>query len=273
MKQKNETPAPIKLPFFMTVFGSYNLLAEKFWKFISLATIFTGISMTFSFIGGQEFMCINRAFRYKDLCYDNLGLFFGVHLLLFVLFLMFLSRWYRYALLNEKMTLKLLFVPTIQDLKVFGLFLAYILTFAIAIFSFYLLLKRVPNPNWQIELCYFTFVSLGFLVPILAWRFLVYFAYAVEEITFPSLKYIWKITSRNMLPIISFWCIFFIFMLFLLQISLRFVFMHNPTFYNAVLVEYLSTMMVFLVIACFMNYCYLQKNFFDKGNLNEPTKR
>ncbi|MCQ2741438.1 MAG: hypothetical protein MJ210_04925 [Alphaproteobacteria bacterium] len=267
-----QTEKTKRLPFFTTVFGSYNLLIEKFSKFFILATVFAAVVMFLSFVSGQEFMCGNSVFRNNHYCSQNFLLFVINRMLLIILYLMFISRWYRYALSGEKLSCKFLFVPNLRDIKITGLFLAYCLTLAIAIFSFYLLLVRIPNPNWKIEILYFTVVSSGFLVPVLAWRFLVYFAYISENVKCPSIKDIWYKTARNMFPILAFWCIFLIFVIFLMQISLRFVFIPNPTIYNAVLAEYLSAMIVFLIIACFTNYCYIQKSFFEEGNSHEQTK-
>lgn len=266
-----EQQEKIKLPFFATVFGSYNLLAEKLLKFLGLASLFALVSMAISFACGQSSMCLNAAFRQTYYCVDYFPVFLSLRLVVLALALMFLSRWYRYALLGEKLNLKKLFVPTSRDVKITGLFLSYILTFVIAGISFYMLLKRVPNPNWKIELCYFTVVSLGFLAPILGLKFLSYFAYAAEGIALPSPKIIWRKTAQNMLPIISFFCIFLMIIIFFVQTSIRFTFVVNPKIYHAIVTEYLSTMILFLVIACFMNYCYIQKNIFEKENTDEKT--
>ena len=145
-----------------------------------------------------------------------------------------------------------------------GLFLGYVCTIVLACFSLYLLHIRVPNPNWKIELCYFTFVSIGFVFPILGMRFFAYFAYAAQKEHLPAIKTLWKKTSGNMFAIISGCAFLLMLALFLMQTVVQQIQAAKPIIWHALFVEYMSQLFVFVALSCFMSYCNIQKNLLEK---------
>ena len=56
-------------------------------------------------------------------------------------------------------------------LRFFGVLLAFLLINILPAFALYFMIVRVPNPIWQIEILYFVFMSLGFVIPFVLLRF------------------------------------------------------------------------------------------------------
>ncbi len=262
-----ENIQPIKLPIITTIFGCYKVLADKFKEFISLGSIFAVILTVLYIVTGQNAFCISGIYRMEHFCTDNIILFAVTHIISLMVLCIFLRCWYQNILLGLPLNWKKFFIPQKTDLKIMAIIGCYVISLVIAGFSVYLLYQRIPNPDWRIEICYFAIISLGVWVPFLALRFLSSFAYVAEEITLPSLKDIWKQTSGNMFKILL-----FITMLMLLSVILsqslfnKIINIENTSFFMVIAMEYLSNLLVIFIIACFTNYCYLQKQLLSERN-------
>ena len=259
---ENYNDHPVRLPVFSTIFGAYGLILDKFKQFASAGTVFAIIMMFFYTVSGQEALCYNRFYREAHFCTDSISLFIVVHLLNAFILCMFLRVWTQVILKGEKQTWLQIFTPRWTDLKIAGGFLAYFFTLAVAAGSFYLLIVRVPNPDWRIEWAYFTVVSLGFFAPLLALRFSVYFAFIAAAEKCPSPVEIWRKTRGNGFALLGGIVFLLLVSLFLAQALLgSSVRAEAPSFLAALGSEYLSNIAVIFVAACFINYCYLQKTF------------
>ena len=268
---ENLSETPVKLPVFATLFGCYSLLMDKFKQFVFLGTAFAVILMIIYIAGGQDALCVNNVYRQTHFCTNNVVVFVLVHLLTLFILCIFMRNWYQIVLQNKPITFQRLFIPQKADFKILGLIVCYFLTLAVAGFSVYLLYIRVPNPDWRIELGYFAVVSLGFLVPFLALKFVSYFAFAADNASLPSPMVLWHKTAGNTFLILSSVIVLMMIGLFLSQALLG-SFMAGgdgiSKFYVMLGSEYLSDMAVIFIAACFMNYCYLQKRFLFERNEN-----
>lgn len=268
---KNMLVAPVKLPVFAMLFGPYGLMLDKIKQFIINGTAFAVVLMVLYIASGQDALCINSAYRQQHFCTNNVANFAIIHFISFFILCVFMRSWYQTAFMPEGIKSYKIFIPQLADLKILGLFAAFFLTLAIAGFSGYLLYVRVPNPDWKIELGYFTLVSFGFFVPLLALRFVSYVAFAAAGEPLPAPIVVWKKTAGNTFLILSSIIILMMIGLFISQALLR-SFMIGGTnigqWYVMLGSEYLSDIAVIFIAACFMNYCYLQKGFLFERNEN-----
>lgn len=257
---ENYGSQPVRLPIFATIFGAYGLILDKFKQFTLLGIVFAALMMFLYMAGGQDALCYNKFYRENHFCTESIPLFIAIHLLNGFILCMFLRVWVQIALKEENQTWKRIFVPRLADLKIAGGFLAYFLTLAIAAGAFYLLIVRVPNPDWRIEWAYFTVVSLGFFAPLLALRFSVYFAFFASEEKCPALLDVWKRTAGNGFALLGGLIFLLLVSLILAQALLGSFIRADEASLLAVLgSEFLSNLAVVFVAACFINYCYLQK--------------
>lgn len=267
-QNKTTTYQPVKLPLFSTIFGAYGLIIDKFKQFVITGTIFAVIFMILSIASGQAAMCYNEIYRATHFCTQNWGLFIGLRLLVFMMICMFLRIWYQFALAQKTLNFKQMFIPKLADLKIAGGFLAYLVTIAVSCLSFYLLLTRVPNPDWRIEILYFSVVSLGFFVPILALRFLVYFAFfAAEEVT-PPLRVVWHKAAGNSFTLLGGIVLLLLSSFFITQALVGSIITSKGEISVITMLgsEYLSDIAPLFTAACFMNYCSIQKIFLFERN-------
>ncbi len=258
----------VKLPFMASIFGVYTLFIEKIKPFFIVSGFFALVLMILYFAAGQEALCINGAYRQEHACSNNLINFIVVHLIAFFVLCIFLRIWLQSVLQTKPFVWKDI-IPQLADAKVLGLFGVYFLTLVIAGISAYLLIVRAPNPDWKIELGYFTLVSLGFFAPLLTLRFASYIAFAASGEPLPSIKTLWQKTAGNTFIILAGVMILVFFGLFLSQYLLRaFTTTQVNAFYIVLGCEFLSNIVALFITACFTNYCYLQKMFLFERNDN-----
>lgn len=269
----SQNNVPVKLPIFHTIFGCYMTLIDKVRPFVFFGTFFSLILMCLCFATGQDSLCINDLYRQNHYCTENLSQYFVVHLVILFILAVFMRIWTQTALQNRPFNWKSTFIPQRADLKIFALFFIFFATIVVAVTSAYFLYIRVPNPDWRIELAYFGVVGLGFFVPLIALRFLVYFAYAAINAPFPTLKAVWQKTSGNGFALLAgFILLMMVGLLCTFSVSQRLLMLQvvDP-FYIAVGADYLADMLLLLVAACFMNYCYIQYQTLSEQNSSERS--
>ena len=260
---------PVKLPFFTSIFGAYGILAENFKAFLVLGSVFA-LLLSVIYIGsGLSLLCINHIYQENFFCTTDVRILLIVRLFVFFISCLFIRGWYQVITGKQPDNRLAYFVPKKADLKIAGIFLGYLLCLLVAAGSAYLLYMREPNPDWRIELAYFAVVSLGFLLPFLTLRFMCYVAFAAADESLPAPPVVWKKTSGNFFVLLAGIIVLFMLSLFI-AISLlhQLVIVENAgRFYVAVFSEYISQLLYLLIVACFTNYCYLQKKLlFERNN-------
>lgn len=258
---------PLRLPVLSTLIGSFGMVAEKFRYFIQLGLPFALFLGLIYIICGQDTTCWIVNYTTSSNCSQSLVAFAGIHVIALFLFCMFMRNWYLIALKGQNMSLKQVLLPRLADVKIFLLVLATMGAWLIAGSAFYLLYVRVPNPDWRIELAYFTVVSLLFSAPIVMTRFLSWIAFAAEEAPLPSLLKIWKKTSNHTVLLFASFVFVLLVGIFLQQAVLaEATAQHNLRFYRIVFNEWFVEGIAVLLACLFMNYCALQKKFFFEDN-------
>lgn len=256
-------PEPQKFPLLKLIFGPYNLFIDNSRKFFVVGGIFALIMTVVFLLLGQNLMCAFENNSLPDLCGRSFALYLTARLAGLLLTAVFCVRLYDYCYAGAAFSWGWLLRPQKTDAKMFAAGLVYIGLNLLSLLSAYLLYVRVPNPDWRIELTYFTVVSLGFLVPFALLRFYSLFAFVMENKSFPSLRKLWRDTSGNGLRLLVSFGLLFCVLIFSLNSvvnNFRLAASEN-TLYITVIAEYMFNLVVLLNTMFFINYCRVQKEF------------
>lgn len=176
----------VKMPLFKIVFGPEGLFIDRTRNFFAVAGIYALLLSVLSLVAGQGYMCLYNDYRVGGgYCTNSIGLYVAVHIVVLYVISMFMVRWYNVCFGGQPLSWRYLLLPRRQDVRSFAGNIAFILINLLSMLSLYLLYVRDPNPDWRIELVYFAFVSIGFLVPFVVMRFyaLIGFILAGREIS------------------------------------------------------------------------------------------
>ena len=211
-----------KLPFFAMILGSYKSLIDNFRSFTFIALPYCFILTFLSFIMGFAQVCyFDDFFPY---CSSSNILYIAYQLIKLILISMFMILYFQtsYLATPKKLLVWNKTLAKTVSFNIFSLFLC-----LCPFISLKLLIERVPNPNWKIEITYFGFVFLGFLVPFFLMRIYAALAFIISEQKIPSVSSLLKRTSGNTIKITGG---FFLIILFL---SLSMVSVINHYQYNS----------------------------------------
>ena len=244
------------------IFTSYGLLIDNGRSFFVFGSAFAILLSLMNFVTGQSLMCANNDLSKYIYCANNIYIMVIGYVLMWFVSCVFIRNWYQGAILKEyKFSFKKM-IPEITDFKLYGAFLVMILSIFVAVVSGFFLFIRVPNPDYRIELLYFSFVSLGFFVPMIAVQLVSYLPLITEGQKLPSIKDVWKKGAENRaFVVMSVFC-FLMFNFLFVSSFLRYltqIAVSNGVFV-VVITDFLYNMVMLLLTAVFANYCYLQKN-------------
>ena len=257
----NKTVSIDKFPVFRTVFGSFGLFLDNMKSYLLIGSVFSLIITVLNYLSGQSLMCGNALFNEHIFCSRNLYVFMTSNVLLWFVFCVYARIWSQSAILKKyAFSLKTL-LPNKTDLKLYAFALLFTLSIFIALGAGFLLYKRVPNPDWKIELIYFSIVSIGFFAPMFATPLLSYATFAIEDEKLPSIKELWQASrQRIVLIFISFVSVMLISFLasssvlrYFLQLSMV------DNIFVVVIAEFLYNIVIMFIVSVYMNYCYMQK--------------
>lgn len=257
-----------KFPVFKTIFGSFGIFLDNFRSYLLIGSVFSIIVMAINYLSGQSLMCGNPMFKEYAICSSNLYVFVIAILVMWFVFCLYARIWGQTVILKKyKFSIKEL-VPNKSDLKIYGVLMLFSLSMLIALISGFLLFVREPNPNWIIELLYFTVVSVGFFAPAFATPLLSYASFVIEGEKLPSIKELWHASChRIVLVFISFVSVILI--SFLVSGSVMRYFMQLSLLDNifvVVIAEFLYNIVIMFIVSVYMNYCYMQKKFLFERN-------
>jgi len=206
----------------------------------------------------------------SSFCSNDALLFYTDILIRFVIVSFFAVVWYNVALQKKECSILSLLKIKLSYLKTFGLIvLAFIINIS-PIFALFLLIIRTPNPDWRIELLYFTSVAWIFLLPIIALRFYSVIAFSLAEKKIPAIKQIWNNSSGNMLKILLATSVLVFLALFLfMQYYASIQGLTDIGIWTAFVAEFEYNVLVMIFMALMVNYCYTQKELLFGGNLND----
>lgn len=261
----------INLPIFKLLFGDFDLLLQANRYAWGVITLFALAETLLFALSGNLLYCTNSSYRATGFCNNSIIVFIILRLLILLCECMFVRNWADISLSHEKINLKKVFRPDKRDLRVLGIFLCYGLTLLAAALSFYLLYIRVPDPDWRIEIIYFTAVAWGILLPILVMRLSCYLAAAAMKNELPKLSEVWSKTSGNFAKILGGVAILVFTGLFVLMQLLRFIEQSGGVVSSlqALTIEFIINFIKFTCIALMVNFCYIQYKLLFGSNDDE----
>ncbi len=269
---KNDTPR--RIPFFRLIIEPYGMVIDSLRVFTSIALVIAFAMSLAAFVFNHPYLCFFPDYQQNHVCGENVFTYGIMQIILLFLICCFFVRWAQIITGKEKLNMRFIVRLQKTDIKVYGVLILLLLLNLVSVLCGWLLYEREPNPNYQIELIYFTVVGSGVLSPLLAMRFYSLFGFAVLKEQFPPLSVVWKRGRGNSLRIlISFGLIFFTttFILISFFSEVRKIGDKNG-FFVRFGVEYFYSLLILLAAAFFINHCLLQKKYLfereDDGNKN-----
>lgn len=263
--QKSEITenTPRRISLFRIIVEPLGWVIDHFKIFVLTAVWWALLLSLASFAFQHPYLCLYPEYREAHFCSESVVSYILMQLVLVGLSCCFMLRWTQ--LISGKKTLGFAFIarPQWADLKMWSAVILFILFNMVSILSAWLLYQRVPNPDYQIELVYFTVVGCGLLFPLIAMRFYSVLGFIAEREKVPSLRQIWKRGRGNNLRIMLGLGLIFLIAVFSLSAfsgEIRQIENKN-TFYVGFIVEYLYSLLILLLSAFFINHCLLQKRY------------
>lgn len=160
-----------KYPVFRAVSKSVSILTDHLKDFAILGASAAFALMILSFVFAQSFICMLPDLRAEFYCGVSVFGYVVYALLKLFILAVFLRLWADKVFLQKEINPAYFKTNIGRFFKFFGVFLVFLFLNSLPAFALYLLIVRVPNPIWQIELLFFLVVSLGFVVPFVLLRF------------------------------------------------------------------------------------------------------
>ena len=244
------------------IFNPFTSVADNIKNWLKIAGIYALFLSILSFVLGFGYICATGIEESIFYCNNSLMLYGVYSLLKVIIFGLFIATWLQ--LYSEKnFNLKQIINITSSKLKTVLVLLILISLFGFGLLSGYLLMIRIPNPNWKIELSYFTIVSSGFLIPIIATRFYALIAFVAQGSIYPNLKQIWKLTSGQTIKIILSLFALLLFLVFIMGnyiTSFRYNESSNLVIFS-LLSEFIFNIIVLFFWTLFAGHCHIQAEF------------
>ena len=179
-----------KYPFIKAISKPFADITDHFKIFVGFSSM-AAFALTLSaYLFGQTFLCGVSSLYPQITCAQNTILYIPYFILKFLILSIFLKTWYDGIYLNKQINKTYLKQNVLTFLKFFGGLILFVALNMLPILSLYLLLIRIPNPVWQAEIGYFTFVSIGFIVPFVMLRFYANLGLLIEGGQYKNFKMI-----------------------------------------------------------------------------------
>ncbi|MBR2299894.1 MAG: hypothetical protein IJ870_04910 [Alphaproteobacteria bacterium] len=239
-------------------------ITDNIKSFLKLSLSFALVLCALAFVFGEPLGCNISPLKDKAFCLNNLSGYMAYLLIKLFILSVFLRAWYDSTYLNQNINFSYFRSNIRAFFKFFALFIAFIIFNSLPALSLYLLLVRNPNPVWQIELIYFSFVSLGFALPFASLRFYSNLALLIENKPWHNFKQIYQKTRFKLSKI------FFSFAVVLGFCLLLFISVNNslkasifePYFIYNIVSEYLFELTLLLIFTLILNFIRVQKESF-----------
>lgn len=238
------------------------LVTDNLGMFLTVGTFFSMLMMVLSYLFGHTYLCLfNLSVQDEISCSSDAYSYVPYILLKLLIISMFITVWVDSVFMKKNINEKYGLQNWRGFLRNYAVLCLFIFLNLLPVVSGFLLLVRVPNPQWLIELAYFTVISIGFVVPFILMRFYGVLAKLLNGGTWNGWKQAWDATSGHGIKIIFSVTVMFIFCMLLL-ISVNGVFQTAgktmPEVYNMA-AELLFNIMTLLICAMFVNYLEVQK--------------
>ena len=254
-------------------FQPFSFLIDGFWSWCKLALCYGLLLSLLAWGFGYLYVCSQIIDGPLYYCRNSDWTYLLYLVIKIVIMCVFFARWIQVAPTTENAT-----IPWRQTIKLnrpavrsAALLIGFVCLLIFPFISFELLVARVPNPDWRIEICYFAVVSLGFLVPIFAMRYYAWLAFASLNQKLPGFKTVWVMTRKQLFKILVALFVLFLLMLFVLGnyfISFRYPGNGSLSIF-ALVSELIFNILCLLFMALFAGHCLVQKQQIFGDNKDE----
>lgn len=264
---------PVKMPSAKMMFVPFNMLLDNGKNFLLLALPFALLLTVLAMASGAGYMCIYAKIApVNAFCNESAIVFFIFQICKIFLWSVFAIKWCESSLLKQPLRWPGILRVDSRSVKLTAvLILAIVLNF-LPIISAWILNIRIPNPDWRIELIFFAFVSIGFLIPFVVMRFYSVIPFIIYGERIPPLKEIWYKTTGDLLIILL--SLFFIFIIAVFVLGNLYSNFQTvaigSTFYINFASEFIYNLIVLLILTLTINnFCFQQQLLFGNDEENE----
>lgn len=261
----------IRYPLNDIIIGPYKKFLVHSRQFIQIASIFSVAMSAVYLLFGSSIFCNFSFFNHDSICSYNIGAYILSKLIILYLISAFSVRYYQSVWCQKTTGPIFLFRPQKLDIFSFIGFIFFILINMMSVLSGYLLIIRVPNPDWRIELTYFGFVSIGFLLPFILLRLYSIFADIWSGHKPSSLLNIWKLSRGNSLRLIISASMQMFLFIFSLSATTSYAgsLASEASILSIIVMEYIFCFVLLISVSLFINFCAIQQHYLNLENSDE----
>ncbi len=246
--------------------------AQPFWvisdninTFMKQGCVFSLLMVIISYLLGQKYFCLfNDSMKEKLYCPETINWYVLYLFVKITVVSIFVNVWYNTVF--KKVAIDKYYLKSMWKviLKTMVLLLVFIVLNIMPLISGAVLFMRTPNPVWQLELMFFTFVSIGFLLPFVSLRFCSLFAVLLDTGKITEVKEIWNRGKGLTVKILI--SISLIYMMCLLSFISVTGYLNVPRdipgeLYN-IIAELFFAFMSYFIVILFITFCEKQRQTF-----------
>jgi len=254
-----------KYPVFKAFSNPVIMLIDHLKAFGILGGISALALLIVSFVFAQSFVCLVPDLRPQSYCGADILTYIFYILVKFFIISSFLRMWADVVFLKKSLNFAYFKQNISRYFKFFGIFLAFLLINSLPAVSLYFIIKRVPNPVWQIEILYFLFMSLGFIIPFVLLRFYTNLALFISDKPCLNIKQVYEKTnfkSSKIFLAFSLVLAFCLFFFLTINTNLKAHIFTPIGLYN-ILAEYIFECALLVVATLMFNFIMVQKEIFE----------
>ncbi len=252
-----------KYSIFKSFIQPFWIISDNMKTFFIQGSFFTVFVVLLSYLFGQKYLCLFTEQLPETLyCPANNALMYIPYLLIKIIAIFVCIKiWYNTVF--EKINIDKNYFKSMWKsvLRLMLLFIVFIILNIMPLVSGLILFIRKPNPVWQIEVMFFTFVSIGFLLPFVSLRFYSLLAVLLNTGKFTDIKNIWKKTKGLTIKIlIATSLIYLVCLLCFVSITGHINISRNmPAELHNVIAETLFAFISYFIVILFVNFCEKQR--------------
>lgn len=242
----------------------YQILKYK-QKFLLLIASLAFFNVFCSYVLGHNFLCGLGIENYTYYCSNNLVSFVFSVLLNLACLSVFITNWYNVSECNGNIS----FVFGRKELKSILFMLFYITCWGCLSWFVYILMARIPVPDWRKELFIFFVMSLAILLVIYLLLHSFLFIRCLEEKKWTCFKTVFWPVFDNLYKPLGWFFVYFLFFLLIFRQSL-FYFVKNevfPVWFNALVGDFVLYAIIYVIASVFVSifsfqvrYIFSEKN-------------
>lgn len=201
---------PFRFFVMKSVTTPFSYIGDHMISFLTLSVLFSSVLTLLSYFFGFTITCSSTG-KLDGFCSEFNHMYFVYAGLKFLILSVFVSLWCAVSFKNVSLDEKYVLTHGLSYLRTAAVIVFVVLLSLIPLVCINFMLARVPNPDWRIELAYFTVLSVGSLIPIFLMRFYGLVADLIESGKFTNAKQIWKNSSGKTLKILfASSCVYFV---------------------------------------------------------------